>query len=295
MKITVLIPTINEPAIDDVVKQTYEALSGFDTQVIVIDKSTDDTPTRAKNVGAHVITQYSTGYGDAYLQGFEHVGDSDIVIMIDGDNTYDPHEIPKLLEPLKSKRVDMVIGSRIENMEPSAMRFRNRLGNRIISYILNKMYHLNIKDTQSGFRAIKAEKLKLLVFTSGGMPFASEMIIEAAKNSLNIVEVPIRYRVRIGEVKLRAYRDGSQIIALMLRLVRDYNPLAIFVPPGIALITVGAAIGLNIAFQWVQTGIIERLASTILSALLIMAGMQVLFFGLLADIIIVSIRNHRHR
>ncbi len=292
MKITVLIPTINEPAIGDVVKKAYEALSDHDVRVVVIDKSSDDTPERARNAGAFVVKQYGVGYGDAYLQGFEHIEDADVVVMMDGDDTYDAYEIPRLLEPLQSKRVDMVIGNRLDSMETGAMSFRNRIGNRIISYLLNKMYHVNIKDTQSGFRAIKTDKLKLLDFSSSGMPFASEMIIEAIKNDLSIVEVPVSYRRRVGEVKLRAYRDASQIVGLILRLVRDYNPLALFVPPGIILIILGVGLGMNIVFQWVQTGVIDRLASTILAALLIMAGLQILFFGLLADIILASLRRY---
>ena len=293
--ITVVIPTINEPAIKDVVTQTFDALEDYNIEVLVVDKSTDNTPRQAKEAGARIITQLGIGYGDAYLTGFDHVSDDcDYIVMLDGDNTYDPTEIPKLLAPLEANTADLVMGDRFAAMEEGAMGFRNRLGNRLLTRFINLLYKANINDTQSGFRALRAQKLKVLDLNAGGMPFATEMIIESIKSGVRIQIVPIVYRKRIGEPKLKAYKDATLIIGLTIRLVRDYNPLTLFLPPGVLFMGAGIVVGASVVLDWIQTGEILRLASTILSALFIMMGLQILFFGLLADIILSALRKHKH-
>jgi glycosyltransferase involved in cell wall biosynthesis len=295
MKVAVIIPTINEPAIEKVISDVQQTLAGYDVDVIVVDKSDDDTPQRAARAGAKVITQSGAGYGDAYLQGFEHIEDADVVVMLDGDDTYDASDIPKLLKPIEEGRADLAIGNRFANMEKGAMSTRNKYGNKLLTWLLNRLYRVHLRDTQSGFRAIRADKLNAFEFTSTGMPFASEMIIEAIKNRLRIMEVPTSYKKRVGEPKLKAYKDASLIIGLVIRLLRDYNPLTLFIPPGLILILAGVALGITVVLQWIHTGEITRLASTILAALLIMAGLQILFFGLLADVILAAFRRHGRR
>ena len=101
MDITAVIPTMNEPAAQDVIKDVFKALEGHNVEVLVVDKSSDDTPIRAEKAGARVIYQFASGYGDAYITGFKHLGDRcEIIVMLDGDKTYDPLELPKLIEPI---------------------------------------------------------------------------------------------------------------------------------------------------------------------------------------------------
>ena len=116
------------------------------------------------------------------------------------------------------------------------MNARNKLGNRIITAVINQLYKLRLKDSQTGFRAIRKSALDSLEMIDDGMPFASEMIIDARKKSMSIVEVPVSYRQRIGEAKLKAYKDGPLILTLIIRMVRDYNPFAIFLSVGALLI-----------------------------------------------------------
>jgi glycosyltransferase involved in cell wall biosynthesis len=290
-RVSVIIPTMNEPAISRVIEETRQALKHFDTEIITVDKSTDDTPRRAKRSGAIVIKQEHIGYGNAYMVGFSHVSpDSDIVVMMDGDYTYDPYEIPALLDPIINGNADIVLGNRFGHMEEGAMNSRNRMGNYIITGFINFLYKVRLGDSQTGFRAIRTSSLKALDINSDGMPFASEMIIDARKKSMKMVEVPIRYRQRVGEAKLKAYKDGSLILSLVIRMVRDYNPLTIFLPVGLILIGLGGVLGSLVVYEWMATGLVSRLASTILSALFIIAGLQIVFFGLLADIILVALR-----
>ncbi|HTY91488.1 MAG TPA: glycosyltransferase [Methanocella sp.] len=294
LKISVIIPTMNEPAISKVVDDARQALRHFDTEIIVVDKSIDDTPRKAKKAGAIVVPQSDVGYGNAYAVGFSSVAhDADIVVMMDGDNTYDAYEIPMLIDPIVNGQADVCLGNRFARMEPGAMNARNRIGNQLITGVINTLYRLKLKDSQTGFRALRKTALDALEMTDDGMPFASEMIIDARKKSMRIVEVPITYRQRMGEAKLKAYKDGSLIFSLIIRMVRDYNPFAIFLTIGLILILGSLLSGSYVVYEWLTRGIITHLALTILSAMLFMGGIQVISFGLLADIIITALRVKR--
>ena len=260
-------------------------------EVIVVDKSKDETAVRAAELGAKVIHQTGTGYGDAYITGFKHISeDTETVVILDGDYTYDPYNIPKLLQPINDG-ADVVIGTRFALMDKGAMSRRNALGNRMLTALLRSLYHVRLTDSQSGMRAIRRSALDRLRLQSPNMPFASEMIIEAQKENLAITEVPIRYRTRVGHAKLDPFRDAFSILSITVRLVRDYNPLVIFLPIGLALMLVGLGYGTSILIEYIKTGIVTRLAAAILSVLLILTGLQITLFGLLADIILTNLRR----
>jgi dolichol-phosphate hexosyltransferase len=291
MKISVVIPTLNEPAIESVLHDVFDALKDRDIEVILVDKSTDETPARAAELGAKIINQTGTGYGDAYITGFKHISkDTEVVVILDGDYTYDPYDIPALLQPINDG-VDFVIGNRFAHMDEEAMSKRNALGNKILTGMIRYLYHVQITDSQSGMRAIRRSALEDLRLQSPHMPFASEMIIEARIAGLTIAEVPIRYRKRIGQAKLDPFRDALSIVFMTVRLVRDYNPIVIFLPIGFILILVGLGYGASIFVEFVHTGVVTRFAGTILSVLLIMTGLQISLFGMLADIILTNLRR----
>jgi glycosyltransferase involved in cell wall biosynthesis len=291
MKISVIIPTMNEPAIADVLRDVLDALQQHSVEVIVVDKSRDETALRAAELGAKVIHQTGTGYGDAYITGFKHVSeDTETVVILDGDYTYDPYDIPKLLQPINDG-ADLVIGTRFALMDKGAMSRRNALGNRMLTALIRSLYHVRLTDSQSGMRAIRRFALDRLKLQSPNMPFASEMIIEAQKEGLAITEVPIRYRTRVGRAKLDPFRDAFRILSITIRLVRDYNPLVIFLPIGLALMLVGLGYGTTILIDYIHTGIVTRIAAAILSVLLILTGLQITLFGLLADIILTNLRR----
>ncbi len=293
-KISVIIPTMNEPAISKVIDDVRKALKHFDLEVIVVDKSADETPKKAKKAGAIVIGQEESGYGNAYMTGFGTLTtNTDIVVMMDGDNTYDAYEIPMLVDPIINGHADLSLGNRFAHMEAGAMNARNRLGNHVITAVINRLYKLRLKDSQTGFRAIRKSALDTLEMIDDGMPFASEMIIDARKKSMSIVEVPVSYRQRIGEAKLKAYKDGPLILTLIIRMVRDYNPFAIFLSVGSLMILGSILTGGYVVYEWLSNGIITHLALTILSAMLFMGGVQVISFGLLADIILTALRKKR--
>lgn len=292
MNISVVIPTMDEPAIEGVLHDVFDALKQETVEVIVVDKSQDETAQRASKLGAKIIHQTRIGYGDAYITGFKHISkDVDTVVILDGDYTYDPYDIPALLQPIRDDDADFVIGSRFALMDKGAMSRRNALGNRMLTALVRILYHVPLTDSQSGMRAIRRSALDRLKLQSPNMPFATEMIIEARKEGLVIVEVPIRYRSRVGQAKLEPFRDALSIIFTTVRLVRDYNPVVLFLPIGLALFLIGMGYGTGIFIEYINTGVVTRFAGAILSVLLILTGLQIVLFGLLADIVLTNLRR----
>jgi hypothetical protein len=196
--------------------------------------------------------------------------------MGDADNTYDFLEIPNLLAPLK-KGADFVIGSRFKGtIHKGSMDGLHRyIGNPVLTWILNFVFHTHYSDTHSGFRAITREALDRLPLTTGGMEFASEMLVMASKERLHIEEVPITYSPRLTPSKLHSFADGWRHVRFVLLM----KPLPFIAVPGFFFCLVGF---LLMAFFYLQ-GDIEssHLHTFILGAIMVIGGIQVVLSGFL--------------
>lgn len=291
--IYVIIPALDEgEAIGEVIEHTERALAGFKHEIVVVDGfSTDNTVLIAKQLGATVLTEKAHGYGGAYLTGFEYAAskrDNSIVVMVDADSTYDPEDMPALIEPIIKGKADLTLGNRFANIEPNAMSLRNRVGNKIISKIVSKLYGVKITDSQSGFRGISVQCLRMMFLETKGMPLATEMLIEARKLGAKVVEVPTKYHVRVGESKIRALHDGYGILWTSLRLVSELNPFLIYGSLGALFFLLGAGFGAYTVIGWYQWYFLgastwPRLGSALLSVLFIVGGTVVFGLGILLD------------
>jgi len=243
-------------------------------EVIVADSSDDGTFEAAKGCGAYVFRPGKLGYGNAYLEGFSHAKGRYVVIM-DGDLTYDPKEIKGLLELLLTGRWDMVMGTRLKGrIEPGAMPALHRyVGNPMLTGILNHLFDTRISDAHCGMRAITKEALDKLNLRTGGMEFASEMVIEAASKGLRIAEVPITYHPRRGQSKLSSFSDGWR----HLRFMMLYRPVPFLMGPGLLALAVGLALAIGISLR---AGAEARMHTLILGCLLLTIGYQMLLAGL---------------
>ena len=248
---------------------------GVEGEVIVADSSTDSTPEIARSLGAKVVRPEKLGYGNAYLAGFEEARGRYIVIM-DGDLTYDPIEIPEFIRLLERDEADFVIGTRLKGkIEEGAMPALHRyIGNPLLTWMLNRLFGARISDSHCGMRAISKEALDRLSLRAGGMEFASEMVIEASRKRLRMREVPITYYPRKGASKLRSFSDGWR----HLRFMMLYRPGPFLVIPGSVAIISGLALTI---FVLIQGSVQElRTHSLILGSMFLIMGYQTLLSGL---------------
>ena len=244
-------------------------------EIIVVDSSMDRTAEIARSLGAFVVNEESKGYGNAYLAGFRHARGKYIVLG-DADNTYDFFEIPKLIEPLKNG-ADFVIGSRFEGtIRPGSMTALHRyIGNPLLTWMINFIFKMHFSDAHSGFRAITKKALDRLQLKTGGMEFASEMLVMASKAQLKIVEVPIDYYSRRTPSKLHSFADGWRHIRFVLLM----KPLPFVAIPGLLFSLIGL---LLMTFFYVEGNVeSSHLHTFILGAILVMGGIQVILTGFL--------------
>jgi len=286
--VTLVIPTKNEAeTICECINRARQVFAdmGLEGEILVSDSSSDDTPDLARSCGARVIKPDKLGYGNAYLAGFEQAR-GDYIVMMDGDLTYDPSDMASMISLLQSGSCDLVMGSRLKGkIIPGAMPALHRyIGNPVLTWILNKLFSTSISDAHCGLRAITRPALKSLGLRSGGMEFASEMLIEAAGMNLRICEVPIIYNPRKGASKLNSFTDGWR----HLRFMMLYRPGPFLLFPGLAAII----LGLLLAAQ-VYLGGGSRMHSMILGGLLVIIGYQMLLGGLYFRAFAASYRLHR--
>ncbi len=247
----------------------------LDGEVIVADNSTDNTAEIARSAGATVITPEKKGYGNAYLAALSHAKGNFIVIA-DSDGTYDLSELPNFLEPLMNGDADIVIGNRFGGgISKNAMPWLHRyIGNPILTKILNRLFKINLSDTHCGFRAFTKEAYAKMDLSTGGMEFASEMIVEAARKNLKIEEVLIAYYPRIAPSKLHSFSDGWR----HLRFMMLYKPIPFLFVPGILVFLLGVLLSLAILILGnVET---SHMHSLILSSILVIIGFQTIAMGI---------------
>jgi len=290
LKLGVVIPALNEAgAIADTLKQVQSILRNYKLSVVVIDGgSTDNTVQIVQNLGIPVVRQSREGYGDALSTGFEYISQEsgpEILVMLDADGTYDPKDIPGMLQPLVAREADIVLGNRFPRSEPGSMTAVNRFGNHLISWLTGRLFGVEVSDTQCGMRAFFADLVPLFKGQATGMSYATEMLIDAHQAGARIAERDIAYKPRIGKTKLNPFKDGASILGIILRLLRDYKPLLFFGGLGLAFMVCGLIFGFAALREWILFGRVTKTATAILAALLMIMGVQFFSIGLVADMI----------
>jgi glycosyltransferase involved in cell wall biosynthesis len=226
-KLSVVIPALNEErSIEAVVKAIPKGElneMGFDVQILVTDNGSEDaTEEVARKAGADVIVEPRAGYGRALKKGFANAT-GEIIVTGDADGSYPVDEIPKLLAILEAEDLDFVTTNRLARLERDAMSFRNQLGNRILSTTARILFGINLKDSQSGMWLFRKDLLNRLRLRSDGMAFSEEIKLGACHFAkCRWREVPIEYRPRVGDAKVRAWRDGVQNLFFLARMRLTY-------------------------------------------------------------------------
>ena len=281
LRVSVVIPCLNEAeSIKRCVESAWEALDalGAEGEVIVADNgSTDGSPELAAAAGARVVRERRRGYGSAYLAGFA-AARGEYIVMADADLTYDFGDIPRFVEQL-DEGAQLVMGNRMANIKPGAMPWHHRyIGNPVLTGVLNLFFRTGVRDAHCGMRAVRRDVLPRLDLRTTGMEFASEMVIRAAKENLEIREIPIEYHPREGESKLSSFRDGWR----HLRFLLVHSPTYLFIVPGAVMAALGMLISIMVVAQLNVFGRTWDVHTMIAGALLTIVGSQVITLGLAA-------------
>ena len=216
--VSIVIPTLNEAGTIRYAIETIDKYVTYPKEIIVVDgNSTDGTIEIVKEIKrCRLIIQPQRGYGLALRTGMK-AAKGDVLVMVDADGTYEFKHIDRLVKRLLEKDADMVLATRMYDPN-KAMGFLNFIGNKIITFTFDFFYSQFLSDTQSGFRAISREKYDSVEFKETDMPFATEMLIQFAREGYNIVEIPTTYKPRTyGQTKLKPFQSGIRIFSTIFR------------------------------------------------------------------------------
>jgi glycosyltransferase involved in cell wall biosynthesis len=279
--VSVVIPCLNEEGnIEHCVRVARSVLEEHEIagEVIVADNASEDRSAElAAAAGARVVHESRRGYGSAYLAGFS-AARGRYIVMADADLTYDFAEIPRFIEHLEAG-AELVMGDRMDNIHPGAMPWLHRyVGNPVLTGILNLFFRTGVNDAHCGMRALRRDVLPRLDLRTPGMEFASEMVIRASKEKLDIREFPIEYHPRGGDSKLSSFRDGWR----HLRFLLVHSPTYLFMLPGAVLFALGALISLTVLGDINLFGRSWDLHAMVAGSLLLVVGVQVVSLGLCA-------------
>jgi glycosyltransferase involved in cell wall biosynthesis len=279
--VSVVMPCLNEeaaigPCIEKI-RRTFDAAAIHGEIVVCDNGSTDDSVARAEHMGARVVHQPLRGYGNAYLKGFASARGR-YLVMGDADDTYDFTMIPEFVEALHTEGHEFVTGSRyLGGGDAHITALHRYFGNPALTRILNLLFGTRYTDVYCGFRAFSRETYEKIRPVSPGMEFNLELAINAGLAGLRVKEIPIVLAPRIGESKLRTFRDGWRSLRMMLL----YSPNKVFVVPGATLLVLGMLVHLAVLLGVVRFGGRPAAGVTaVFATIASVVGFQILSLGL---------------
>ena len=283
--VAVLLPCYNEEVtIGKVVRDFKAALPNADIYVYD-NNSTDRTAEIATAEGALVRKEPRQGKGNVIRAMFEDI-DADVYIMSDGDDTYPADAAPAMVDKILDG-YDMVIGDRLsstyfqENKRP----FHN-FGNRLVRGSINGLFHANVTDIMTGYRAFSFTFVKTYPVLSRGFEVETEMTIHSLNNNLRLFEMPIQYRDRpAGSVsKLDTVGDGIKVMSTIFRMIREYKPLPFFGGLGLIIGIVGIVLCGTVTFEFAKTGVVTHFPTLIGAVMLVITGLLLIIAGIILDV-----------
>lgn len=294
-KIAVLIPCYNEgTTIGKVVVDFRSELPEADIYVYD-NNSTDDTVEKAKKAGAIIGYERRQGKGNVVRRMLREI-DADCYILVDGDDTYPVENAKEMARMVLEEKTDMVIGDRLsatyfeENKRPL-----HDSGNRLVRSIINRIFHSDVKDIMTGYRAMSRRLVETLPLLSEGFEIETEMTIMALDSGLDIQQIPVQYRDRPdGSVsKLNTITDGCRILLTILRLYRDYQPLRFFSMIAALLVVIATIVLIPVLTEYFQTGLVPRYPTLIVCGFVILFAMMMWVCGIVLEVMLAHQRQLR--
>ncbi len=294
-KIAVLIPCYNEgTTIGKVVVDFRSELPEADIYVYD-NNSTDDTVEKARKAGAIIGYERRQGKGNVVRRMLREI-DADCYILVDGDDTYPVENAREMARMVLEEKTDMVIGDRLsatyfeENKRPL-----HDSGNRLVRSIINRIFHSDVKDIMTGYRAMSRRLVETLPLLSEGFEIETEMTIMALDSGLDIQQIPVQYRDRPdGSVsKLNTIKDGCRILLTILKLYRDYQPLRFFSMIAALLVVIATIVLIPVLTEYFQTGLVPRYPTLIVCGFVILFAMMMWVCGIVLEVMLAHQRQLR--
>ena len=281
--IAVLIPCHDEEAaIAKVVADFQAALPG--AAIYVYDNnSRDRTVELATAAGARVHRERLQGKGNVVRRMFSDV-EADVYVLVDGDDTYLADSAPAMVDRLLHDRLDMVNGTRVTEIA-AAYRPGHRIGNRILSGLVRRMFGNRITDMLSGYRVFSQRFVKSFPALSSGFEIETELTIHALELRMPVDEMdtPYKDRPEFSSSKLRTYSDGLRILRTIILLVKDERPMLFFSIAGLVLLLAGFGLSIPIFVEFHRTHLVPRFPTAFLSLGLVLLSFLSLACGLILD------------
>lgn len=290
-KIAILIPCYNESlTIKKVINDFQRELPKADIYVYD-NNSTDNTYEIARNEGALVKKEPRQGKGNVIRQMFFDI-EADFYLMVDGDDTYPAEYSHQMIQSLREGSADMVIGDRLSNgtyFNENKRAFHD-FGNNLVKNSINRLYQASIKDVMTGYRGFNRMFVKSFPVMSSGFQIETEFTIHALDKRFKLVEVPIDYRDRPegSESKLDTYSDGIKVLLTILKMFKDYKPMLFFSIFSFIFFLFGLISGIPVINEFVRTGFITKIPSSILATGLMVFALLLLITGLILDTVVTN-------
>jgi len=283
--IAVLVPCLNEEAAIGKVVSDFRAALPTATVYVYDNNSTDRTIEVATAVGAVVRRERRPGKGNVVRRMFQDV-DADIYVMVDGDDTYDASVAPQLVARLLDEQLDMVVGRRIETHQ-AAYRAGHRLGNRVLTGLVAKLFGAQIVDMLSGYRVFSRRFVKSFPSSSREFEIETELTVHAMQMRMAVAEIDTNYKERPpgSTSKLRTFRDGWRILMTITNLMRNERPLLFFALVAVFLALVSVALGIPVIVDYMETGLVPRFPTAILASALMVIAVIALATGAILDLV----------
>jgi len=293
MSIAVLIPCYNEAqTIEKVVKDFREALPEADIYVYD-NNSKDGTDEIARAAGAIVRYERKQGKGNVIRTMFREI-DADCYLMIDGDDTYPAEHAREMVDKVLNEGADMVIGDRLSStyFTENKRRFHNT-GNRTVKRLVNRLFHGNVNDIMTGYRAFSPLFIKTFPVLSHGFEIETEMTIHTLNKNLNLATVLVDYRDRPeGSVsKLNTITDGSKVLTTIVLLYKNYKPLQFFGIVAIIFAIIAILLALPGLIGYVQTGEVTHGITLIIGGFVFLGAILFLICGFILNTVVGQARQ----
>jgi glycosyltransferase involved in cell wall biosynthesis len=272
-----------------------------EAKVFVVDNNSSDDTRRAANAALErlacqgaVIFEPRQGKGNAVRRAFLDI-DADIYVLADADMTYPASQARVLIAPVSANRADMVVGDRLATGRYASQNRRafHNLGNRLVGWLINSLFHAHLNDIMSGYRVLSRRFVRNYPILVEGFEIETDMTLHALDKRFRIVEVPIEYvdRPAGSESKLHTFSDGAKVLFTIAQILRYYRPLFFFGLVSLFFLAGACLAGLPAIYDWLRFRYVYHVPLAILASGLVIVSVLLLTIGLILD----SLTHHQRR